>query len=796
MGAITASGLKQTPLFLAIALASAPMMANAQGGERYLEEVVVNATKTDQMAKDVPVALTVLTADRIESAFTSSIENLQQAIPAVSFRKGNTTRNSALTVRGIGTISFSIAVEPSVSTVVDGVVLGRSGQAFGDLYELQWIELLRGPQGTLFGKNASAGVVNMITKRPSHEFEGFIELSMFQDNEYRVKTQVSGPLSDNISGSLTLFDAQFDGYIYNTYTNQKVNGYDHNGFRGMLEMDPSDDLNMLFIYEQYDAFDDCCADITAINSGRNVGPDSQTSGFVDSNGVAHIDLDMRTVEHDLITETLDKSTGMSFTINKEFDDGDYVLTSITAHRNWENTEFREGDFTARNGDPVVDVLGDQPYPDINNQPVNFGDVGFQLHDVGAQEWKQLSQELRMQYTGSDDYEWQAGVFFWNVNSERRFTRDASCQTTGDNTAIVDAANAADPTLGLTCYGSDIVSATAYMKTEIDNWAAFGEYKYYLSDELTLIAGLRYTSDEVSFYHNRVNEDPWGRRGVGVRQAALDTDFEGKTDETNVSGKVSLTWNYSAENMIYFTTSTGYKGPGFNVFYNMAEKDTLPISEETSDSFELGHKMSTGKLILDVVLFRSEIEGFQANNFDTSGATTITRLTNAGEVSTQGVEVDFTWLLTNDFKLYGGLAWVDAEIEKFNCPPEEAGCDVRSGLDIPFAPELKYTIGGEYISTDGDGNELIYTATYTHTDEQYSNLPGSGGTFAPQDLLPDYNMLNASVAYSFNDDKYRISLIAKNLLDESYVTTYSGDGFRYQIPRDAERYFGVQFRAGF
>ena len=147
-----------------------------------LEEVVVTAQKREEKLSDVPVAVTALTSDQINSAFANNIEGLQSMVPSVSYRKGNTTRNSALTVRGIGTISFSIAAEPSVSTVVDGVVLGRSGQAFGDLYDLERVEVLRGQQGTLFGKNASAGVVNMTTKRPGTEFDGSVEAQLFQDN--------------------------------------------------------------------------------------------------------------------------------------------------------------------------------------------------------------------------------------------------------------------------------------------------------------------------------------------------------------------------------------------------------------------------------------------------------------------------------------------------------------------------------------------------------------------------------------------------------------------------------------
>ncbi|MFQ3190773.1 MAG: iron complex outermembrane receptor protein, partial [Paraglaciecola sp.] len=150
------------------------LTANAQEVENEekqgFETITVTAQKRVENLNEVPIAVSVLREDQINSAFSANIEGLQALVPSVSFRKGNTTRNSAITIRGVGTISFSVAAEPSVSTVVDGVVLGRSGQAFVDLYDLERIEVLRGPQGTLFGKNASAGVVNITTKRPSDEF--------------------------------------------------------------------------------------------------------------------------------------------------------------------------------------------------------------------------------------------------------------------------------------------------------------------------------------------------------------------------------------------------------------------------------------------------------------------------------------------------------------------------------------------------------------------------------------------------------------------------------------------------
>ena len=557
--------------------------------------------------------------------------------------------------------------------------------------------------------------------------------------------------------------------------------------------EPTNDLKVKFISEIYSADDDCCADLEGVSSGRN--PDSKAAP--NSETIADgIDLEQRQIDHDFESRTIDDHSAFSVQLDKTI--GDYTFTSITAQRSWENTEFREGDFTSIAGD--------------SDQPV-FG-VPFQLHDVGEQEWSQFSQEFRVASNLAGPFNFLAGMFYWNMDSERNFTRDASCQNnnlqldqaltfyaqnnlSGD--ALTDALSDLDAyanSLGVTCNANDIVSATAFMSTEFNNWAVYGDGTYDLSDDLRLIFGLRYTDDEVSYTHRRISNDEYGRRGVGVRPATENTDAEGVVDETNLSGRLGVQYDLDQNQMVYATYSQGYKGPGFNVYYNFnPENDGRPIGAEESDAYEIGYKYASRDLLLNIALFSTDIEGFQANNFDCSDGACITRLTNAGDVTTQGVEVDFMWNATDNLTLIGGAAYTKAEIDRFNCP-EEAECTDRSGLDVPFSPDMKYSLSAEYFMETEHGFDVYYNASYIYTDEQYSDLPGNTGEFNPHSLLPDYSMLNASVSFSFKDDAFRVSLIAKNLLDESYATTYSGDNFRYQIPRDADRYYGVAFKARF
>lgn len=777
-------------LLTGLALAT-PVLAQDDSSSGFsFEEIVVTAQKREQTLTEVPVAVSVLGSEKIEKSFSPNIESLQTLVPSVSFRKGTTSANSALTVRGIGTISFSGAAEPSVSTVVDGVVLARSGQAFSALYDIERIEVLRGPQGTLFGKNASAGVVNITTSRPSSEFEGYIDATYAEGNEWALRGKVSGPLGDNVNASLVAMKSEYAGNITNVYNNEKVNGYSRTGLRGMIEFLPSDTLSMLAIVEHTKSDDDCCADLEVLPSGRN--PDSaaapDSDGIVD--GVADLDLDQRMVDHDYETRMLDETTAGSLEINKEFEN--HTVTSISAFRKWENTEYREGDFTSIGGTSTTPVFA----------------VPFLLHDVGTRTWDQFSQELRLTSSGEDRLFYQVGFYYFDLNQEADFTRAASCQNNGgQNQSILDA----NP--GLTCGANDIVSATGYSSVDIQSWALFGQATYDITEDgLSLILGMRYTDDSVSFDHRRVNNDPYGRQGVGVRPALPNsqfseesggyaTDFTNSSDNTNFSFKAGLSYNLEENGSVYATYSQGYKGPAFNVFYNMGTNDQLPIDEETSDAFEIGYKYASSDILLNIAAYYAEISGFQANNFDNSTGVTITRLTNAGKVSTKGVEVDLQWNVSNSLALTASAALNDAQIEEFNCPVDPltneppAGCTDRSGLDLLFSPDFNYTFGANYVTPVADG-DMVFNLTWAHVDEQNSLLPSTSGEFSPVSRLPGYDMLDLSVSYEFGDGAYRVTGFVKNLLDDSFVTTYSGDNFRYQIPREADRYFGLNFRANF
>ncbi|MEM6410768.1 MAG: TonB-dependent receptor [Pseudomonadota bacterium] len=824
----------------ATALLSVPALAQEtetdEADLRRLDQITVTAQKTEQSLQDVPVAVSVLGADAVQNAFASNnLESLTTLVPSVSFRKGSTNANSAITIRGIGTISFSDAAEPSVATVVDGVVLGRSGQAFGDLYDIERIEVLRGPQGTLFGKNASAGVINIVTQRPDQDdWGGYISASYFEDQEYQVKGRISGPITDTVAASLTVSRSEFDGFIRNLFNNRDVNGYDRWGGRAQVLWEPDDTFSALFTYEHNETDDDCCADIPALaaNNGRfadSLAPPGG-AGIVDpgdgTRPVADIQLDTRVIDQDFETRTINNFDAFALNLEKEALGG-HIFTSITSFREWSNTEFREGDFTSTGG--------------LSTEPV-FG-VPFLLHDVGTRDNSQFSQELRVQSPADSLINYQFGAYYFDLQIESDFTREASCQNNGGQNQLILDANP-----GLTCNANDIVSATNFANVDFDNYAVFGNADYDILDGLNLFVGARWTRDEVDFINSRINNDPFGRQGVGVRPdlpnsqfpfetggfAVPNTDvptgeldangdpilvdvpaFTGSTTENDFSVRAGLnadigTLLFGGANFgnTYFTYAQGYKGPAFNVFFNQGNNDTVPIDPETSDHFEIGYKFAASNYALNIALYTTDISGFQANAFDTSTGVTITRLTNAGDVRTRGIEIDGSWAPFEFLTLTGSVALNEAEIQEFNSPldpttgqPEFPG-GIFQDVDLLFSPDVNYTFGADFYYPLTDQYAFYLNTTFSHVDEQESLLPGGNPDPAvnpfpipAQSLLPDYNLWDLSFGIEY-EEKYRLTFIVKNLLDESFVTTNSGDTFRFQIPREADRYVGVNFRAEF
>ncbi len=766
MSATTRIARAYTLKALAIS-ASSLALASAAPAMAQVEEIIVTAQKVKENVQDVPIAVTAVSGDRLDQALVRNLENIATLVPSVNFRKGTTSANSAIVMRGVGTISFAIGAEPSVSTVVDGVVLSRSGQAFAALVDLERIEVLRGPQGTLFGKNASAGLINIVSKGGTSSFQSEVLAEAFEGDEYRFRGSLAGPLSDTLSARLTGFYGTYDGNITNINggRNRQVNGYEQYGVRAIVDYDDGP-ARLRFIADYFKANDDCCADVTGISRGAVLDAELGLPGG-NANGE-----NQRFVNHNVDTTTDDSQ--WSFTANGDFDIGEsHTLSVIAGYRNWSNLEVREADFLPR-------ALVGTP----------------QQTDTGTVRTNQISLETRIASDQSKPFFYQIGAFAWQSKNRQDFTRRAI--TCASSTLPVSA------TGGQPCNLADTVNtifpvAVGDSDVTIKNFALFGQATYKLTEQLAVIGGLRYTWDDLSFTHTRgpgtnaTNGLPATGPGiVNVGAGGVNGNTSrGTTDNGNLSGRAVLQFSPTDDVMLYGSYTRGYKGPAFNVFFNhVAPNNAVPLTEETSDSFEIGLKSQffDRRVQLNLAAFTVEYDGFQANNFFLVNNSLVSNLTNAGTIKSQGFEADLVVSPVSGLNFRASAAYADAKVKRFNPNPQTNAPDARNGTVLPFAPEFVYTLGADYETNLGDAATLYLGTDYRHTSTQYSDLGQAAAT-----RIAPYGLWNASVGVSDPDDKYRLTFHVRNILDDSYVTVNLSNLQRLQIPRDADRYVGVSLR---
>ena len=738
------------------------------------EVVIVTAQKREENLQKVPAAVSVLSAATLANASAVNIEGITALIPSLTFNKGGTTLNSSLFLRGVGTINFSIAAEPSVAFVLDGVVMARAGEAFGDLYDLQRMEVLRGPQGTLFGKNASAGVVNVVSKKAGDIFAVEAEASAFSGDEYKGKLAIDLPLGARARSRVTAFVSEYDGNITNKFSaanngsgTSKINGYSRWGARAVTDIDVNDALSVTVIADYRKADDDCCASVV-LNPPDTAALRNQLPG-VNFNG-----LGTREVNQDFNVGTQEEAWGLSAQADYELSSG-HTVTSITAYREWANTELREGDFRSR---PALYV----------------GNAFASVDDFGPQDSSTFSQELRLTSPSGGRLEYSLGAYYYTAENVRTFRRNVRrCEST---TLTADTTGLAPCAVGSSVFLNAFSQST--FGSESTNYALFGNGSFDVSDKLSLIAGLRYTKDELSFFHDRTNPAPFA--GITGLTNAL-SGYVGSTDDTNVSGRIGLQYVINESIDTYATYTTGYKGPAYNVFFNMGATALPPIESETAQSTEFGIKGRwwNGRIVANAAWFHAEYENFQANSPDILNGLTVTRLTNAGNVSTEGFELDFAVRPFTGLRISGGLALTEAQIDQFKAPITGVLSAARQGERLPFAPEVKSSVSVDYnVSPTSIPFDVRYSAQLSSTSQQRTAIPDTAAGVNPGTFLPGFTNLDASVTFLTRDNRYSLAIIGKNLTDSdrpAFIET-SGAGLVGRFPRDADSYYGVTLKAKF
>ncbi len=732
-------------------------------------EIFVTARRREESAQDVPVALSVVDAAALERTGNYTLGQIQQLVPSLQVVNTN-PRNTNVTIRGLGANS-SLAVdglEYGVGFYLDGVYYGRPGQSQFDLVDLQQIEVLRGPQGTLFGKNTTAGAVNITSRLPSFSPEFSGEATLGDYGYHQVRASVSGPLiGDTVAVRLSVADTHRDGFLTNLYDNRKANDYDNFIVRGQLLIEPVADLSIRligdyakqtqhYILNLHDGY------FTAFANGAPIGnnifdraarldyelPDYDAFARL-GNANSHFQANMA-------------SYGVSG--QADWDLGPATLTSITAYRWWDWYPANDADNTSL----PINLLAQQE--------------NFQ---------RQFSQELRVASNGSNFIDYVAGLYyFWQiVRGYGQIQYGSDFADWNLNPAVVPAPTIALTDLALTDFESD-----SFSDPSVKSYAAFGQVDVHFTDALTLTAGLRFTHEDKvgSFTRFQVADSGLDLSGLSDAElaavAAIRNNpayqmnplaFSAKTKDDALGGLVTLSYQPTRDVLLYATYSRGSKSGGLNVTAGGA--DNPVVDPEKVANYEIGLKTQflDNALTFNTAAFVTEITDYQtAVSEPIPGTTTFFQyIANIPKVRSKGIEADLAYAPTDWLSLTASAAYTDAKyVEYTNSPqaPErtnEGAVQDLSGIRLPGVSKFAYTLGADVWQPVDETFEA-----YAHADWLHRSGFNSSSTNSAYSELPAYGLLNGRIGLRTADGRFDFAFWARNLTNEKYYISRGGTAF--------------------
>mgnify|MGYP003385745191 CR=1 FL=1 len=697
-----------------------------------LEEVMVTAQKRVESLQDVPVSVSALSGEKINDAGIQRIEDLSAYIP--NFTMTESAVGNVAFIRGIGS-GINQGFEQSVGMFVDGIYAGRSQQFRAPFLDVALVEVLKGPQGTLFGKNTIAGAVNITTAKPTDEFEASISaLYEPEHGEQELSLVVSGPLSDTVSGRLAVRKATFDGYLKNTISGKDEANRDEEIIRATLRWTPADDLEVLAKFET-GSFDVegrtiQVSSADGVFAGKNLG-DEITAMFGDKeDGIINDTKASRGFDPEVTNTEYD-----NVTITVNYDMGEHTLTSITGYSSYDFFENGDVDFTAL---ALLDNSFDQQFD-------------------------QFSQELRITSPQGETFEYIAGLYYQ--------------QTELDNLTQT-------PTLlAEVGIGAPGFNRNRTFAQETDTWAAFFQSTWSISDTLRLTTGLRYSSESkeaqqalynADFRTNTVNPALDGVSGAILGSVVHDYDED--RSEDNLTPAVNLQYDFTPDIMVYASATKGFKGGGYNEAESSGIVERFEYDEEEATAFELGSKMSLldGAAELNTAIFYTEYKDRQVSAFE--GVSFV--VGNAAQSTTKGIEMDGRWQATEQLILRASMAYLDSTFDDFqgaSCTADQtlaaiaatgsAACTQDlSGEVTEFAPEWSGNISAEYVVPVSAEMDLTFQVDGNYSDSY----------FFAQDLDENesqdaYTKWNARIQLSSTDDRWAVAIVGKNLTDEDVVS---------------------------
>ncbi len=789
------------------------------------EEIVVTATKRPQPLQDVGISMVALTSDTLSRNIVTDIRDIGRISAGVEFTGGSNGVDPFVVIRGVSMQATGPANAPANSVHVDEVPYSRSQFLNFPIFDLERVEVLKGPQGTLFGLAATGGTVNLITKKPTEEAEGYVNLSYGDFDEIGLEAAFGGPLTDTIQGRLAIKYQQSDGY-YKSFGMSLVDpasipvlATDQFDFTGVLAdprygVTPADLLPGGFVQDSYTLLrQDILDGINTIGVDNNYGDLDKFAlrGSLASQWGDNVDVLLQ----------LSYYTDDSEILQRELEgvDGTFIGTDGLPLRDRAGNPMPAEQFAISHNiaDPTYDHrhLGLMLRFDIDvdfatlTSVTGFNDLDRVVRDntdvsaLPAQEQfmttkvQVITQEIRLASNSGGDFYWTGGFFFMNDQLSAKV----------DTPFRYKSANR---------LGGDFF--TAYTE-DVALWAVFANLEYNVTDEFKLIGGARLNDENRQYAVQAFDGNPFGfRNAMGVTllevtsTGQLPLERATPVNESNVTWKIGAEWAPNDRVLLYANYSTGQSAAGFDgsAVTGLAEA-IIPVLGEEVTAFEIGFKTEWPELGIrfNGAIFTADNEDIRISVqekiflgiFDpVTGEELFTQggvLVNAGKAEIDGAEFELQWVANDFFGIDANVSILDTEIVEFtgnriaNTPEAIAAIE---GSRLPDAPELTYRVG---VWTDipiGD-YRLSASLNYIYRDEAFTRTPSED----PRKLVADYNLTNARVDFAPEDGPWSVGIWARNLFDEEYATALDGgegaNGYR-RITRGAPRTVGVQLQYQF
>lgn len=824
-------------LALAIASPAFAQQKPAPADDNSIAEIVVTATKREQTLQDVPISVAVTGQQTIERAQVRDLIDLQSVVPSLKVSQFNATGQTNFVIRGFGNGNGNDGIESSVGVFIDGVYRSRSAAALDDLPEVERIEVLRGPQSTLFGKNVSAGAISIVTKKPQFEAGGKLEATIGNYNTRQIKGTFTGPLSDTLAVRLSGSLNKRDGFFTNLTTGNDVNNRDRWSVRGDVLWEPTDKTSIRIIADYNKINETCCAVSSILNGPATLvigsvlkKPISDTTKVFDRNVIFN-------------TDPNNELSGKGVSGQIDHDLGFAKLTAITAYRNQKNASFQDIDFTGA---------------DISNNRT-------------ANSIKTFTQEIRLASSGDGPLNWLAGAFYQNekLDTGRTITYGSDIRAFADAlsgpvpAALLGALPAAiRPALTgrSNLYALEFLQSLAtptlvkpgstyfqagqgiddYYNMKQTSYSLFGQVDYKVTDKLTLTGGLAYLNDDKKARSNVVLKDPFSSlnlsavpqftalglpgnlySALGALQFFYGNDpthgpvnypnasESGELKGDKVTYAVRAAYDFGAINA-YVSYSTGWKAGAYNLSSDSRPPNANGVGRtaqpENVDVYELGVKANFPGGYANIAVFKQAIKGFQSNAFTGLGYS----LVNAGEESVKGFELDSAWRPVHWLNLTAALTYLDPKYDSFTgaacvnydttrCPVDpttgrrpnfrDLTGDTPAGIpkwSFSTSATINHDFGGDYQG-------------YARVEYDYVSKTQLTETTPPNLSSWDQNVINASLGVTNTAKQIEVALWARNLTnDNSLISTFptvAQDGSYSGYP-NAPRTYGVTVRKSF